>query len=357
MIARIEPLTTTRRLSGPFDYLLPVEPVGVGSVVRIPFGHQKLDGVVVELADASDVPAEKLVAPTGVGADTVPADLVELAMWMAAEYCSTPARALSLVLPPRGKERTELWAERTAELDGERLTSNQRALLERLPGPAGTDLAALRRLEARALVAIAPRARRRAPRTNPAADRSVQLTPEQHAALEGVRAGGSHLLHGVTGSGKTEVYLRACADALERGRGVIVLVPEIALTPQTVARFQARFGDTVALLHSALGEGERYDEWRRLRSGAARIAVGPRSAVFAPVADLGLVVIDKEHDDLLQARGRPALRRPARRRRARAAGRAALLAGSATPRPETWRALPRLSLPNRVDAQSCRPSA
>ena len=156
--------------------------------MRIPFGHQKLDGVVVELADASEVPAEKLVAPTAVGADTVPADLVELALWMAAEYCSTPARALSLVLPPRGKERTELWAERAGDLDGERLTANQRALLERLPGPAGTDLAALRRLEARRLVSIAPRARRRAPRTDPAADRDRRAHARAGAALEGVCA-------------------------------------------------------------------------------------------------------------------------------------------------------------------------
>ena len=94
------------------------------------------------------------------------------------------------------------------------------------------------------------------------------------------------MLHGVTGSGKTEVYLRAAARALERDEGVIILVPEIALTPQTVARFAARFGDTVALLHSALSDGERYDERRRLRVGEARIAVGPRSAVFAPVEKL-----------------------------------------------------------------------
>ena len=290
------------------------------------------------------------------GADTVPPDLVELALWMAAEYCSTPARALSLVLPPRGKERTELWAERAGDLDGERLTDNQRALLERLPGPAGTDLAALRRLEARGLVVDRARARsgaRRARTRRPTASSSSR--PSRHEALEGVRAGGSHLLHGVTGSGKTEVYLRACADALERGRGVIVLVPEIALTPQTVARFQARFGDTVALLHSALGEGERYDEWRRLRSGEARIAVGPRSAVFAPVADLGLVVIDEEHDASYKHEGDPRYdARLVAAERARRAG-AALVAGSATPRPETWRALPRLSLPNRVDAQALPP--
>ena len=276
MIARIEPLTTTRRLAGPFDYALPASPVQVGSIVRIPFGRQALEGVVVGFAETTDVPRDKLVTPTGVSADSVPPELVELALWMAAEYCSTPARALSLVLPPRGKPRTELWAARTvAPLEGERLTGNQRALLDALPRAAGADLAALRRLEGRGLVAIAPRARRRAPFSTPRADEPVVATVEQESALAAVERGGAWLLHGVTGSGKTEVYLRAAAAALERGEGAIVLVPEIALTPQTVGRFQARFGDTIALLHSALGEGERYDEWRRLRSGEARVAIGP----------------------------------------------------------------------------------
>jgi len=356
VIARIEPLTTTRRLTGPFDYLLPDAPVDVGSIVRVPFGHQALDGVVVALAADSEVAADKLVAPTSVREDAVPPELVDLALWMAAEYCSTPARALSLVLPPRGRVRTQLWASPVgADLDGQRLTEGQRALLERLPGPAAPDLAALRRLEARGLVAIAPRARRRVPRTNPAADRAVTLTAEQEAALAGVREGGEHLLWGVTGSGKTEVYLRACAEALERGRGVIVLVPEIALTPQTVARFQARFGDTVALLHSALGEGERYDEWRRLRAGEARIAVGPRSAVFAPVADLGLIVVDEEHDASFKHEGDP--RYDARRvalERARREG-AGLLVGSATPRPETWHGMAHLRLTGRVGAGALPP--
>jgi primosomal protein N' (replication factor Y) (superfamily II helicase) len=355
MIAKVEPLTTTRKLTGPFDYLLPEQPVRVGSVVRVPFGRQALDGVVVDLAERSEVPVEKLVQASAVREDAVPEELVELALWMAAEYCSTPARALSLVLPPRGRERTVLWATRTGEEDGARLTDNQRALLERLPAAAGDDLAALRRLEARGLVSIAPRAHRRAPRTNAAPDRELELTGEQAAAVAALRGGGEHLLHGITGSGKTEVYLRACAEALQRGRGVIVLVPEIALTPQTVARFQARFGDTVALLHSALGEGERYDEWRRLRAGRARIAVGPRSAVFAPVADLGLIVIDEEHDASFKHEGDP--RYDARHVAAERARRAeaTLVAGSATPRPETWRAVPRLTLSSRVDARPLPP--
>jgi primosomal protein N' (replication factor Y) len=268
LIARVHPLTTTRRLSGPFDYALPDAPVGVGSIVRIPFGRQTLDGVVVALAAGSDVPPDKLVTPTAVREDSVPAELVELALWMAEEYCSTPARALSLMLPPKGSPRTELWAAPArAPNEGERLTDNQRALIAALPRAAGGDLAALRRLEARGLVTIASRARRRVPLTVPRPDHDVTPTAEQAAALAAVERGGAWLLHGVTGSGKTEVYLRASAAALARGEGVIVLVPEIALTPQTVGRFQARFGDTVALLHSALGEGERYDEWRRLRSG------------------------------------------------------------------------------------------
>ncbi len=356
MIAQVEPLTTTRRLSGPFDYALPAEPLVVGSVVRVPFGHQRLDGVVVGLADASELPPERLVAPSAVREDSVPPDLVALALWMASEYASTPARALSLVLPPPGRPRTRLWARRTdASLEGERLTERQRALLDALPGAAGEALGSLRRLEARGLVALELRAERREPLTRPPADRTWELTSEQAAALDAVEAGGAHLLHGVTGSGKTEVYLRAAEAALARGQGVIVLVPEIALTPQTVGRFQARFGDTVALLHSALGEGERYDEWRRLRSGEARIAVGPRSAVFAPVANLGLVVVDEEHDASYKHEGDP--RYDARRvaaERARRAG-ARLLVGSATPRPETWRAMPRLTLRERADGRPLPP--
>ncbi|HET8952214.1 MAG TPA: primosomal protein N' [Solirubrobacteraceae bacterium] len=356
MIAQVQPLTTTRRLSGPFDYALPEQPLRVGSIVRVPFGRQALDGVVVGLAETSELAPERLVAPTGVREDDVPEDLVDLALWMATEYCSTTARSLQLVLPPKGRPRTEPWAFRTdAPLDGERLNDNQRALLDALPMRATGQLPALRRLQERGLVAIEARQRRRAPRTDVQPSAPVALTPDQEAVIAAVEAGGSHLLHGVTGSGKTEVYLRAAAAALERGEGVIVLVPEIALTPQTVGRFQARFGDTVALLHSALGEGERYDEWRRLRTGEARIAVGPRSAVFAPVADLGLVVVDEEHDASFKHEGDPRYdARTVAAERARRSG-ARLLVGTATPRPETWHALPHLRLPKRVDDRPLPP--
>ena len=128
-----------------------------------------------------------------------------------------------------------------------------------------------------------------------------------------------------------------------------MLVPEIALTPQTVDRFRRRFGDRVALLHSRMSPGARYDEWRRLRSGEARIAVGPRSAAFAPVADLGLIVVDEEHDSSYKQESDPRYdARELAAKRAADAG-AVLVAGSATPRPESWDAMARLELPERVD--------
>src|SRR6185503_19215444 len=176
----------------------------------------------------------------------------------------------------------------------------QRALLDSLPRPVADARDALKRLEKRGLVHIGPRVQRRAPEhVSVGARRPMpQPTPAQAEAVRAIteaQPGERLLLHGVTGSGKTEVYLRAVGAALERGEGAIVLVPEIGLTPQIVARFVERFGDTVAVLHSRLSDGERFDEWLRLRRGEARVCVGPRSAVFAPITRLGLIVVDEEH--------------------------------------------------------------
>lgn len=365
MIARVEPLTTARALRGPFDYLAP-DGVEVGSLLRVPFGHQELTGVVVGLSETTEVPAEKLVAPKRVLEQSVPPELVDLAAWVAAEYCSTVARGLALVTPPGGAPaKPVFWAElRRAPTGDDRLTDRQRALLEDLartgPRAAGPDLPALRRLERKGLVALAQRARRHAVTHDAVGARTTAapaLTQEQQAALaeiEACLASGRPerlLLHGVTGSGKTEVYLRAAATTLAQGRTAIVLVPEIALTPQIVTRFADRFGDTVAVLHSKLTAAERRDEWHRLRTGEARVCVGPRSAVFAPLERLGLIVVDEEHDPSYKHEGDP--RYDARRvaaKRAQDAG-ALLLCGSATPRPESYRALRRIRLTRRVDGQ------
>ena len=153
-------------------------------------------------------------------------------------------------------------------------------------------------------------------------------------------------MHGVTGSGKTEVYLRSIDHALERGRGAIVLVPEIALTPQTAARFIARFGPTVAVLHSGISPTRRGDEHARIAAGEARVVVGARSAVFAAVPDLGVIVVDEEHDASYKHEADP--RYDARRVAAKRARleHAVVMFGSATPRPESWFGIPRrVSLP------------
>jgi len=348
----------------------------------VPFGRQTTLGVVLELARESGLEPDRLAEPDAVLPPGVGPDLVELAGWIAEQYCSTPARALGLVLPPgfaggvRGSQRVlvaELTeAGRAALDDGTRLTDRQRAALEQLDreGPAraaALGSATLRRLEARGLVALRRDVRTRRPGTVAVGrrlDQPPRLTADQHGALatvlDALRSVGEaearrFLLHGVTGSGKTEVYLQAVKAALEAGRGAIVLVPEIALTPQTVGRFQARFGDIVAVLHSGLAQGERYDEWLRLRTGEARVCVGPRSAVFAPLSDIGLIVLDEEHDPSYKHEGDPRYdARTVAMRRAEQHG-AVLLAGSATPRPESAAALRTLRLPRRIDGRPLPP--
>ncbi len=233
------------------------------------------------------------------------APLVDLALWLADYYGSTPARALALVAPELPKRR------KVQEPPGERHS---------LGGE-----------------------------SEPA-----QLLPEQVAAVERIvgaldsGSGGAFLLYGPTGSGKTEVYLQACAAVLERGMGAILLVPEIALAPQTVGRVRARFGERVAILHSGLTDAERRDERVRIASGEARIVVGARSAVFAPIRGLGLIVVDEEHDGSYKQESDP--RYDARTLAAKRAAleRAVAVFGSATPRPESWATLERLELGGRV---------
>jgi primosomal protein N' (replication factor Y) len=372
VIARVQPLTRTRAVRGPFDYRLSAEQsdVVVGSLLRVPFGAQRALGVVVELAEHSELEPERLAEPEAVVGAGLRPDLVALATWMAREYCSTPARALSLMLAPGAAggtgARRVLVAQLTAAGDAAlgddeiRLTDGQRSLLTALqatgPAPAAElGTSALRRLA---------RPRRPAQHVVGAASANAPaLTADQDAALGALRdaLADEHpppegfLLHGVTGSGKTEVYLGAVEDTLAAGRSAIVLVPEIALTPQVLWRFQARFGDIVAVLHSALSLGERHDEWMRLRTGEARVCVGPRSAVFAPVESLGLVVVDEEHESSYKHEGDP--RYDARRVagwRARHSG-AVLVFGSATPRPESVLGMRRLALPTRVDRRPMPP--
>ena len=301
--ASVYPLVTTRALARPFTYEVSDE-VEPGAIVSIRLGGAKQRGVVV---DVGDVPTEGIDAsPIERVEESLSPALVELALWVADYYGSTPGRALALIAPAKRERRKVLPqpAERDSlpgEAEPENLTASQVRALGRL-----------------------------------------------HEAFEG--DGGHFLLFGATGSGKTEVYLQAAGEALERGLGVIVLVPEIALAPQTVGRFRARFGDRIAILHSSLTEAERRDERERIASGAAPIVIGARSAVFAPLPRVGLICIDEEHDAAYKQESDP--RYDARTVAAKRASieRAVAIYGSATPRPESWQALERLELGERVGA-------
>jgi primosomal protein N' (replication factor Y) (superfamily II helicase) len=302
--ASVYPLVATRALARPFTYEA-TDRVRKGSVVAVRLAGARRRGVVVSLEDHAPEGIE--AAPVERVVDSVPPPLVDLALWIADYYGSTPGRALGLVAPLRREPRAAAQSplEREA-LEGEArpsvLTRSQQAALERIV-----------------------------------------------AALEG--GGGRFLLHGATGSGKTEVYLRACEAALERGRGAIVLVPEIALTPQALGRLRTRFGERVALLHSGLTERERRDERDRVRAGEARIVVGARSAVFAPVERLGVICVDEEHDPSYKQESDPRYdARTVAARRAWLEGAVAVY-GSATPRPESWHGLEQLELGARVSGR------
>jgi primosomal protein N' (replication factor Y) len=300
--ASVYPLVTARALAREFTYEVPDE-VRAGTVVEVRFGNAKRRGVVTEV-DVAPPDGIKTSAVERV-VEELPRPLVELALWIAEYYGSTPGRAFALVAPVQRKARGK--RPQPAERDG-------------LPGEAEpAELSATQRA---------------------ALDRIVGALDAEESA--------NFLLYGATGSGKTEVYLQACAAALERGRGAIVLVPEIALTPQTVGRFRARFGERIAILHSSLTEAERRDERARIASGDAPIVVGARSAVFAPVPRLGVICVDEEHDASYKQESDP--RYDARTVAAKRAAleNAVAVFGSATPRPESWGKLERLDLGGRL---------
>ena len=337
MIARVTLDLAVRR---EFDYLIPNEMeqnVCDGTRVKVPFGSREILGVVTAvLSESPHSNLREIIKIVGAQALVTP-PILKLVRWIAEYYCCAPEIAMKAVLPDAVRKEEEGWRERlyvrALPQHGElpKLTKRQEDLwaiieewrelpLQEFLRLAGTTSGTIRKLEDKGLVSIAPQISERDPYakehilpTNP-----LELNNEQLVALNNIvksidclnspenstdKNKGNHvfLLHGVTGSGKTEVYLQAIAHALQQGKGAIVLVPEISLTPQTVERFKARFSHgplqtLVAVLHSHLSSGERHDEWHKIRQGRARIVIGARSAVFAPVEPLGLVIVDEEHE-------------------------------------------------------------
>jgi primosomal protein N' (replication factor Y) (superfamily II helicase) len=343
-IARI---TLEIALNREFDYRIPPEladQIGVGTRVRVPFGPQQVLGCVTAILDASPHPRLRPITKVIGTPALVTARVLALARWMASYYCCPLDAALRSVLPEAVRKEDAGWRERlfvhalpqTGALPD--LTGRQRQIwdlieewrempLRELLTLAGTTADTIRRLEDKGLVRIGSRISERDPyaRELILPTQALPLNADQAAALAPINdalnrcqtpplqsAPGSKpaspkgspttfLLHGVTGSGKTEVYLQALAHTLEQGKGGIVLVPEISLTPQTVERFKARFCSgplrtMVAVLHSHLSAGERHDEWHKIRQGRARVVIGARSAIFAPVEPLGLIIVDEEHE-------------------------------------------------------------
>ena len=299
-----------------YDYLCD-DSVVVGSRVRAPFGGKTIPGFVMRIKETSDLPIERLkkVLPT---TDELPAltpECLALAEKLTARYRVPKALTLRLFLPAEmrtGKVR-ELYRNYATllvpveEMKLSKTAKNQLGAAEFLAENGKTDCAYLNTafpggvaaLEKKGYVAITKEQRLRDPYKT-MDEESVErvLTPDQQRAVKTICEDERtvQLLHGVTGSGKTEVYLTLIAKCLREGKSSIFLVPEISLTPQMLSQLRARFGKNAAILHSGLSAGERFDEWWRLRTGEAKIAIGARSAIFAPLENLGVIIVDEEHD-------------------------------------------------------------
>ncbi len=314
----------------PFTYLIPEGmKLTEGQRVAVPFGRHEKEGIVTEITGVCDVAPEKLRAVLRPLEDyaAVPPELMALAREMAEQAHCPQAETLRLMLPAQMRGgRVRIKTVRTVRLnvstekaeeavradkregkrsnllkilsDGQTKTVPELSCLVRDPGEA------LKKLEKDGLIRITEEEMLRKPTGAyaEATDPGYKLTAGQREALEEILPclsgkGGRFLLHGVTGSGKTEVFMKAVRETLDLGKCAIILVPEIALTPQMVSWFRGRFGAEAAVIHSRLSAGERYDEWRRIHRGEARVVIGARSAVFSPVLNLGLIVIDEEHEN------------------------------------------------------------
>ena len=316
-------------VASPFTYRIPEGmKLEKGQRVAVPFGHREKEGIILNLTETCDLEESRIRDVLHPLEDyaAIPEELLELAAQMADESHCPLAETLRLMLPAQMRGgRIRVRTERTAKLiipsenalefaKNEKRSTKRAELLRILadnrihtvkelsyavkdPGDA------LKRLAADNLIELSEAEQLRIPENHyfEAEDTNFTLTPGQKEALDEIlpclqENGGRFLLHGVTGSGKTEVFMAAVRKTLALGKSAIILVPEIALTPQMVSWFRGRFGPVAAVIHSRLSAGERFDEWRRIRRGDARVIIGARSAVFSPACSLGLIVVDEEHE-------------------------------------------------------------
>ncbi len=361
MIAEVIVDISTSEIDKIFDYEIPLSmAISAGDRVKVPFGRQKTEGFVVRVKESSDCKYE--LKPILAKLDDFTAVLPEMIslMWEMSEKNNLRlVDVLRLFIPAmmRGGRVREIKRHFVTLKEGvtqeEALSSlkpnaiNQRAIIAEI-GKSGEwasvlgekfGFSAISALAEKGFVSIKDVTKRRAPILKSVPDKIVTLSEEQKAAVERIMRGekSENLLFGVTGSGKTEIYLSCIGEVIAAGKTAIMLVPEISLTPQMMGRFRARFGDKVAVLHSGLSDGERYDEWLRLLRGDAVIAVGARSAVFAPLKNIGIIIIDEEHDGSYVSENNPRYVTHEVAAFRRAFNGAKLVLGSATPSLETYK--------------------
>lgn len=357
------------KLDRVFDYKIPAhleEVIHPGVQVWIPFGmgNRRIKGFVISLSETCSYEETKVkeIQEICTGAVSVEGQLIELAAWMKERYGCTMNQAMKTVLPVKNKvkEQTKILVSLKAEKEeiesymeaNKRCKARIRVLQvliekgmmekEELLQRAGTTAVTLKELQALQLVSLQSETVYRLPRILKEEKKSVCLNDEQRKILEVFRKDRqeekikNYLIHGVTGSGKTETYMGMIEQVLAEGKQAIVLIPEIALTFQTVMRFYGRFGENVSVIHSKMSAGERYDQMERAKKGEISVMIGPRSAVFTPFPDLGIVVIDEEHEGSYKSETTPKYHaREVAKKRCDMSG-ASLVLGSATPSVESY---------------------
>ena len=371
--AKIAVSEVTFWVDRPYDYSVPEslsEKISPGMRVIVPFsrGNRKAEGVVLSLSDRSDYPSPKPILSLMDEEPVLTEFQLRMAFWMRERFFCTVYEAIKAMLPAglwfnssgerRAKDkrteflRLEISGEEAMALAAQKAVraKSQASVLRLLAaveeGPVadvrsltGAARPTLKALAEAGLVSFVYKEAFRRPeyRAGRALDKLPVLSEEQNRAFLGLRAlcsgekAGAALLYGVTGSGKTSVYIHLISSVLNSGRAVMLLVPEIALTPQMLETFSSYFGDQIAVLHSSLSVGERYDEWKRVKSGSAKLVIGTRSAVFAPAENLGLIIIDEEQEDTYKSENAPRYHAKDIAKYRCAASNALLLLGSATP--------------------------
>jgi primosomal protein N' (replication factor Y) len=374
IVAKVAVAAAKYQIDKPYDYRIPEDMRDTavrGLRVTVPFGagNRTSEGIILALSTESSSRSLKCVLSALEESPAINEEQLKLAIWMSERFFCTVYDAIHACLPSglrfrEGKaqqgEKTAQYISLTMPPEDAKLLAERRRLkastqsailallaeageMERgeLMYRTGAIAGVFRAMEKRGEIIVTTREIRRAPAVRIVESAEITLSPEQQLAhdaliplLESDKPEAA-LLYGVTGSGKTSVYIKLIERALEKNRTAIVLVPEIALTPQLMSIFISRFGDDVAVLHSALTPGERFDEWRRIRTGQVRVAVGTRSAVFAPLENLGLVIIDEEQEHTYKSESAPRYhaREVAKYRAAKS--NALLLLGSATPSMES----------------------